>query len=561
MEKMDEVSTHISVSQENSDLLNCVLFLEEVKSYQMKSAVERIDFANSIISRFVSWDNHQISVDSMLESALLQIKCKTENDHGLKSEGSFKHKTEQDIFLAHLKIESVTNLRNNISSKKQDLFGECAVDINDFLKKIPFQNFINSMYYQRYLQWLYLERKPVNEINFDCYCLLGKGAFAEVGSVVNRSSGKMFACKTFNKQRVQKYNHFPIVLNEKGILEKVNSRFVIKLSYAFETSQDLCLVVTAMRGGDLRIHIDASKCTGFAENEARLYTAEVLMGLEHLHSLRIVHRDIKPDNILMDETGHVRISDLGLAVQIPEGTKIAGGGGTMGYMAPEVLNKEDYTFSPDYFGLGCLLYEMIEGKCAFPMNKRKISPSTDIKQLYKDALDKDEYYSRKFNTDSSDLCRSLLERTQSKRIGCIPGGYGAQDIMAHPFFSSINWQRLEGGNESPFFVPDPHVVYSKHPLDIKRFTNISNVKIDKMNRQSYEKFNTGAVSTSWQEEMIDTGVFDKLNLFGPDNTRSYDLDLNRKPEVKFKSKIDYLKFLLCGLNILLEDDTNPLQRV
>jgi G protein-coupled receptor kinase len=99
---------------------------------------------------------------------------------------------------------------------------------------------------------------------------------------------------------------------------------------------------------------------------------QVLCGLEHLHAVGIVYRDCKPENILLDDHGHVRISDLGLAVEIPEGEMVRGRVGTVGYMAPEVIDNEKYTFSPDWFSFGCLIYEMIEGQAPFRARKEKV---------------------------------------------------------------------------------------------------------------------------------------------------------------------------------------------
>lgn len=133
---------------------------------------------------------------------------------------------------------------------------------------------------------------------------------------------------------------------------------------------------------------------GFELVRARFYAAEVVCGLEHLHQQGIVYRDCKPENILLDDHGHVRISDLGLAVEIPEGEMVRGRVGTVGmfqniscqmfyyinvfffsksgYMAPEVIDNEKYSFSPDWFSFGCLLYEMIEGQAPFRLRKEKV---------------------------------------------------------------------------------------------------------------------------------------------------------------------------------------------
>lgn len=124
-----------------------------------------------------------------------------------------------------------------------------------------------------------------------------------------------------------------MVLIEKQILQKINSRFVVNLAYAYETKDALCLVLTIMNGGDLKFHIyNMGGDPGLDICRARFYAAEVVLGLEHLHQQGIVYRDCKPENILLDDAGHVRISDLGLAVEIAEGDTVRGRVGTVGYM-------------------------------------------------------------------------------------------------------------------------------------------------------------------------------------------------------------------------------------
>ena len=111
----------------------------------------------------------------------------------------------------------------------------------------------------------------------------------------------------------------------------INSRFIVNLAYAFESKDSLCLVLTLMNGGDLKFHI-YHLMGEFKEDRALFYAAEIICGLSHLHVNRIVYRDLKPENILLDDLGHIRISDLGLAVEIPKGEKIKGRVGTVGYM-------------------------------------------------------------------------------------------------------------------------------------------------------------------------------------------------------------------------------------
>lgn len=161
--------------------------------------------------------------------------------------------------------------------------------------------------------------------------VLGKGGFGEVCACQSRATGRMYACKKLEKKRIKKRKGEQMALNEKLILQRVNSRFLVNLAYAFEVKDSLCLILTLMNGGDLKFHIHHMQAE-FKESRALFYTAEIACGLEHLHINRIVYRDLKPENILLDDAGHIRISDLGLAVELNEEGLVRGRVGTIGYM-------------------------------------------------------------------------------------------------------------------------------------------------------------------------------------------------------------------------------------
>lgn len=303
----------------------------------------------------------------------------------------------------------------------------------------------------RYLQWKWLEAQPVTYKTFRMYRVLGKGGFGEVCACQVRATGKMYACKKLEKKRIKKRKGESMVLIEKNILQKINSKFVVSLAYAYETKDALCLVLTIMNGGDLKFHIyNMGGEPGFDINRARFYAAEVVCGLEHLHLQGIVYRDCKPENILLDDHGHVRISDLGLAVEITEGDMVRGRVGTVGYMAPEVIDNEKYTFSPDWFSFGCLLYEMIEGQAPFRARKEKVKREEVDRRVKEDQ----ERYSPKFSEDAKGLCQQLLKKSPKSRLGCKCGRHGAKEVKLHGFFQCLNWKRVEAGMWEPPFVPD-----------------------------------------------------------------------------------------------------------
>ncbi|XP_028164028.1 G protein-coupled receptor kinase 2 [Ostrinia furnacalis] len=393
----------------------------------------------------------------------------------------------------------------------KDIFAECIRCVKNFLAGLPFAEFERSMYFHRYLQWKWLEAQPVTQHTFRMYRVLGKGGFGEVCACQVRATGKMYACKKLEKKRIKKRKGEAMVLIEKQILQRINSRFVVNLAYAYETKDALCLVLTIMNGGDLKFHI-YNMCgadTGLGLERARFYAAQVACGLDHLHKMGIVYRDCKPENILLDDAGHVRISDLGLAVDVPEGGSVRGRVGTVGYMAPEVIDNERYTFSPDWFSFGCLVYEMIEGRAPFRARKEKVKRE----EVDRRVKHEQEKYSSKFSECARSLCSGLLCKCAGARLGCGAGRRGAQLVKAHRFFAQLNFARLEAGMVDAPFVPDPHAVYAKDVLDIEQFSTVKGVNLDAADDTFYGKFNTGSVSIPWQAEMIETGCFTELNVF------------------------------------------------
>ncbi|XP_062867124.1 G protein-coupled receptor kinase 6 isoform X2 [Trichomycterus rosablanca] len=374
----------------------------------------------------------------------------------------------------------------------KELFMDCTKLIHDYLSVAPFADYLDSIYFNRFLQWKWLERQPVTKNTFRQYRVLGKGGFGEVCACQVRATGKMYACKKLEKKRIKKRKGESMALNEKQILEKVNSRFVVSLAYAYETKDALCLVLTLMNGGDLKFHIYHMGEAGFDEKRAVFYAAEICCGLEDLHRERIVYRDLKPENILLDDH------------------------------APEVVKNERYTFSPDWWALGCLLYEMIEGQSPFQQRKKKIKRE-EVERLVKEVL---EEYSNKFSEDAKSLCKMLLAKDPNERLGCQGG---ASEVKAHPLLRSINFKRLEAGMLEAPFIPDPQAIYCKDVLDIEQFSTVKGVELEPKDDSFYSKVSTGSVSIPWQNEMIESECFKELNVLNLDGSVPPDLDWRGQP--------------------------------
>ncbi|XP_049631673.1 G protein-coupled receptor kinase 6 isoform X3 [Suncus etruscus] len=339
----------------------------------------------------------------------------------------------------------------------KDLFQELTRLTHEYLSMAPFADYLDSIYFNRFLQWKWLERQPVTKNTFRQYRVLGKGGFGEVCACQVRATGKMYACKKLEKKRIKKRKGEAMALNEKQILEKVNSR------------------------------------------------------------------DLKPENILLDDHGHIRISDLGLAVHVPEGQTIKGRVGTVGYMAPEVVKNERYTFSPDWWALGCLLYEMIAGQSPFQQRKKKIKRE-EVERLVKEVA---EDYTERFSPMARSLCSQLLCKDPSERLGCRGGG--ACEVKEHPLFKKLNFKRLGAGMLEPPFKPDPQAIYCKDVLDIEQFSTVKGVELEPADQDFYQKFATGSVPIPWQNEMVETECFQELNVFGLDGSVPPDLDWKGLP--------------------------------
>lgn len=410
------------------------------------------------------------------------------------------------------------------------------------LKNPIFPVFVRSMYFHRYLQWKWLERQPVTKHTFRMYRVLGKGGFGEVCACQVRATGKLYACKKLEKKRMKKRGGENMVFTEKKVLQKVNSNFVVSLAYTFETKDALCLVLTIMNGGDLKFHIhNMSNAPGFSENRARFYTAEVTLGLEHLHSLNIVYRDLKPENILINDQGHVRISDLGLAIEVDPGSTVRGRVGTAGYMAPEVVSGKRYGLSPDWFGLGCIVFEMIGGQAPFRKRKERVKREEVDRRVCEDI----EEYNPKFSETAKLFCQALLRKNPAQRLGC--DVHDAAVVKAHPWLSEINWRRLEAGLVEAPFTPDPHAVYAKDVLDIEQFSTVKGVTLDTRDAEFYKRFCSGAVSIPWQNEMLNTECFDDLNeFFKLDKTIVDNLNIHLDPPAPASNGCWLVNLLNCG---------------
>ena len=298
-----------------------------------------------------------------------------------------------------------------------------------------------------------------------------------------------------SKKKVKKDDSAWMVVNEKKMLSKTHSPFVLGLQYCFHTIDSLFLVFDMCAGGDLKFHLRMENRTRpFPNARACFHAAEVLLGLEHLHSMNIVYRDLKPDNILLSEDGHCMISDLGLTIQLKKGKTLKHLAGTPAYWAPEILEKSGTYTQSDYWSFGVLLFEMLTGKrppCLCDKKTKQWCPfgrsnHEENAQSGEGELKLDVPYSSPYLTEEAiSLLKQLFEVDPSKRLGA----GGAHEIKSHPYFASIDWVKLAHKTLTPPFVPEEKTVHAASIADVGEFNNAEfrGIKITGKDNERWDK--------------------------------------------------------------------------
>jgi serine/threonine protein kinase len=190
--------------------------------------------------------------------------------------------------------------------------------------------------------------------------LIGKGSFGEVYLVKKKSTGKLYAMKIMSKRMIQRQNLAKYIYTEKNVQSSIKHPFIVRLYCAFQSSTRLFMVMDYCGGGDLGHVLQREKI--FSEETARIYIAEVLLAIEELHSREIIYRDLKPDNVVLDDEGHALLTDFGLSKDgIKDSDSTQSFCGSIAYLAPEMLRRSGHGRTVDWYLLGVLLYEMLVG--------------------------------------------------------------------------------------------------------------------------------------------------------------------------------------------------------
>lgn len=203
--------------------------------------------------------------------------------------------------------------------------------------------------------------------SFKTLKVIGRGSYGKVFMVEQKTTGKIYAMKVLKKAAITDERGKERVLTERDIIMSIKHPYIVTLHYSFQTETKLFFILDFLNGGDLYTHI--MNYGKFKENRARFYTAEMVLAINHLHENGIVYRDLKPQNILIDTEGHLKLTDFGLSKANFEQDQTHTICGTIKYIAPETISGKSYNHTVDWWSLGIILYRMLTGKLPYPTNK------------------------------------------------------------------------------------------------------------------------------------------------------------------------------------------------
>ncbi|XP_076944933.1 uncharacterized protein LOC143615783 [Bidens hawaiensis] len=322
-------------------------------------------------------------------------------------------------------------------------------------------------------EYMRIQRHKMGADDFEPLTMIGKGAFGEVRICREKTTGNVYAMKKLKKSEMLRRGQVEHVKAERNLLAEVDSNCIVKLYCSFQDEEYLYLIMEYLPGGDMMTLL--MRKDTLTEDEARFYVGETVLAIESIHRHNYIHRDIKPDNLLLDKFGHMKLSDFGLckpldctnlqekdftaannlsgALQsdgrpaVPKRTQqeqllhwqrnrrmlAYSTVGTPDYIAPEVLLKKGYGMECDWWSLGAIMYEMLVGYPPFYSDE----PMSTCRKIvnWKTHLKFPE--EAKLSPEAKDLICKLLCNVE-KRLGT----KGAYEIKAHPWFKGIEWEKL-----------------------------------------------------------------------------------------------------------------------
>lgn len=281
---------------------------------------------------------------------------------------------------------------------------------------------------------------------------LGTGAFGRVRLAQHRTSGEYIAIKSMKKFHLIRTKQVDHVESEYSILKQVSHPFLVNLIGFTQDPSYLYFGLEFVSGGDLFTHLRA--VGSFDNSQSVIYGAQITLMFEYLHSLNILYRDLKPENLLIAADGYLKLTDFGFAKVVQDRTYTLCG--TPEYLAPEILMNKGHGKPVDWWTLGVIIYEMIAGIDPFH--------DEDPMVIYQKILKGKYSFTRRFDRSAKSLVKHLLVNDLSKRYGNLKKG--VQDIKGHRWFKAVNWDNMVRKVVNMMYLPKV-----SNPGDTSNFIN------------------------------------------------------------------------------------------
>ncbi|KAG8936539.1 serine/threonine protein kinase, AGC [Tulasnella sp. 419] len=305
------------------------------------------------------------------------------------------------------------------------------------------------------------EAMPLRLTDFEVMETLGTGTFGRVLLVRLRPTSphfqpgvqQHFAMKVLRKTEVVRLRQVAHVQAERHILSRIQHPFIVDLYATFKDPFNVYMLLSYVPGGELFSHL--RRAGRFSPDVTRFYLAGIVLALKYMHGYNIIYRDLKPENLLLDHRGYLRIADFGFSKIVDDRTWTLCG--TPEYLAPEIIQSSGHGKAVDWWACGILTYEMLVG---YP-------PFFDDNPfgIYEKILRGKVHYPKEMDHRSRELIRQFLNPDRSKRLGNLRGG--VQDVLDHDWFRGVDWGALERGE-----IRAPLIPQVSSPSDTRNFTNL-----------------------------------------------------------------------------------------
>ncbi|CAO3612491.1 unnamed protein product [Cunninghamella blakesleeana] len=289
--------------------------------------------------------------------------------------------------------------------------------------------------------------------------ILGTGTFGKVMLTKFKTTNKYYAMKVLKKSEIIRLKQVDHILNEKQILASIRFPFIVELFCTFQDDHNLHMLLEYVVGGELFTHL--RRAGRFTNDMTRFYASEIVLSIEYLHNKNIIYRDLKPENLLIDSQGHIKITDFGFAKTVRDQTWTLCG--TPEYLAPEIIQSKGHGKAVDWWSLGILIFEMLAG---YP-------PFFDDNSfgIYEKILLGKVQFPSHFDPLAKDLLKRLLVGDRNKRLGNLKNG--SEDVKRHKWFRGVDWIGLLEKTVRPPIIPT-----FRHPGDTNNFEKYDDVDTD-----------------------------------------------------------------------------------